>query len=555
MGDYLRLRHMREVTPEELADKKLVAHYLPHHGVWQHNDEGRKLRVVYNASRPTTTGYSLNDIVYSGPKLQSDLPIVINRWRIHKYVFCTDIKMMFRQINVNAADIHLQRVLWSPRPEEREKHYVLLTVTYGEACAPFIALRTLQQLASDEGGPYPEAVKAIRCNLYVDDFLCGADNVSTAIQLRNQLRSLLAAGGFDLKKWVSNNPDILEGLPECDCLRSNWLQFSTEGPVSELGIVWDPVTDCFSFTSPRQSNCQDTTKRRILAVIPGIFDPAGWLSPIIVVAKFLLQDLWRAKLKWDDPLPASMTKEWRTLRINLQNINTIKLPRWLQHSASSQAQLHVFSDASRRAMAAVVYYRTQNQDGTARVVLVSAKTKLTPIRSLKSSTQAPNRMTIPRLELRAALLAARLLRTVVESLDISWSDCFAWSDSQVALHWIKSTEPVGNELIDNYVCHIQEVMPKTMWRHVRSHDNPADIANRGASVEELRHHPLWWNGPTWLRKPPSSWPTSSAISRAYDSKCGALEVSTTQCLCNRLEEKDYFTNFSSLIKLLRAITI
>ena len=197
-----------------------------------------------------------------------------------------------------------------------------------------------------------------------------------------------------------------------------------EGPVSELGIVWDPVTDCFSFTSQRQGNCQDPTKRRLLAVIAGIFNPAGWLSPIIVVTKFLLQDLWRAKLEWDDPLPASMIKEWSTLRINLQNINTIKLTRC--------------------AMAAVVYYRTQNHDGIARVVLVSAKTKLTPIRSLKSPTHAPNRMTIPRLELRAALLAAHLLRTVAESLDIPWSDCFAWSDSQVALHWIKSTEPVGN---------------------------------------------------------------------------------------------------------------
>ena len=178
MEDYLRLGHMPAVTSEELADKKLVAHY---HGVWQRNDEGRKLRVVYNASRPITTGNSLNDIVYSGPKLQSDLPTIINRWRRHKYVFCTDIKMMFRQINVDAADIHLQRVLWSPRPEEHEKHYVLLTVTYGEECAPFLALRTLQQLASDEEGPYPEAVKAIRCNLYVDDFLCRADDVSTAI--------------------------------------------------------------------------------------------------------------------------------------------------------------------------------------------------------------------------------------------------------------------------------------------------------------------------------------------------------------------------------------
>ncbi|XP_008212566.1 uncharacterized protein LOC103317205 [Nasonia vitripennis] len=115
--DYIRLGHMRRLTPSEVEDLTVAVCYICHHGIWQKGDTEDKLRVVFNASRPTSSGYSLNDVMHAGPKLQNDLAVVVTRWRTHRIVFCVDVKMMFRQIQVQQEHVHLQRILWSPNPE------------------------------------------------------------------------------------------------------------------------------------------------------------------------------------------------------------------------------------------------------------------------------------------------------------------------------------------------------------------------------------------------------------------------------------------------------
>lgn len=292
MEDYIHLGHMRQLTQREFVDKELVAHYIPHHPIWQRGDGGRRLRVVFNASRPTSSGRSLNDVLLPGPKLQNNLWTVIVRWRRHRAVFCADIRMMFRQIRIASGDAHLQRILWAPDSDHPAHHYVLTTVTYEEARAPYLALRTLHQLCSDEGEDLPEAVEAVEKELYVDDFLSGADDVSSACRRRDQLIRLLGAGGFELRKWVSNTPRLLLDIPAAARLRPTWMHFSTEGPVNELGLAWDPVADCFRFIPPSIDERSRVTKRRVLSELARLFDPAGWLSPVIVSAKMFLQDLW-----------------------------------------------------------------------------------------------------------------------------------------------------------------------------------------------------------------------------------------------------------------------
>ena len=332
-------------------------------------------------------------------------------------------------------------------------------MTYGESCAPYLALRTLKQLCLDEGGSFPEAVKAIQQELYVDDFLCGADNVEDAFRRRDQLVQLLQAGGFKLKRWVSNHPSLLEDLPVEDRLRPSWLEFASHGPVNELGLAWDPVVNCFRFTPPLLDEGSPVTKRQVLAEIARLFDPAAWISPVVVLAKIFMQDLWRAQLDWDVSLPKNLTRQWKDFRLNLRNVTDVRLPRWLHWTPSCHIQLHAFADASRRAFAAAVYLRADTGSGAARVTLVMAKTKLAPVRSLTRSEQPPSRMTIPRLELRATLLAARLLRFSSDSLGISSTDCHAWSDSRIALHWLWSEKSLNNNFADDYVSQVHEIMP------------------------------------------------------------------------------------------------
>ncbi|XP_023247452.1 uncharacterized protein LOC106644791 [Copidosoma floridanum] len=316
MADYLALGHMRPLTSAQLAGSSHPAHYIQHHSIWQHSDQGQKLRVVFNASHPTSSGCSLNDVLHAGPRLQTALPHVLLRWRRHRIAFCSDVQMMFRQIWIDDRDVDLQRIVWSADPREPPTHYQLLTVTYGASCSPYLSLRTIQQLCEDEGSRWPDAVPVVMRDRYVDDILSGADSLDTARHLRDQLIGLMQAGGFPLRKWVASTPELLEDLLPDVRLRPAWDQLGAEGLVSELGVGWDPPVDRLRLTPVVVQ--RQTTKRTMLAALASVFDPCGWLAPITLNAKLLLQDLWRAHLDWDETVPSSMVRRWMDFVSELQ---------------------------------------------------------------------------------------------------------------------------------------------------------------------------------------------------------------------------------------------
>ncbi|XP_025263170.1 uncharacterized protein LOC112637510 [Camponotus floridanus] len=202
MSLYSALGHMEPVSSNE---SNRNSYYLPHHAVTKKNDPGGKLRVVFNTSFRTTTGVSLNDLLLPGPRLQADLWLVLTHWRLHRFAFTTDIVKMFRQIRVHHEDADLQRVLWRAEPGEKITDYRLVTVTYGTAPAPYLAIRTLLQLAQDEEHRFPKGAAAIRSNTYVDDILAGASTLEEALEVKDQLVGLLEAGGFQLSKWAGTH--------------------------------------------------------------------------------------------------------------------------------------------------------------------------------------------------------------------------------------------------------------------------------------------------------------------------------------------------------------
>lgn len=147
-------------------------------------------------------------------------------------------------------------------------------MTYGEACAPDLVLRILQQLCTYEGTrERDEAVDAIRRGLYVDDFLTGADDLDSARYRRDEMIQLPQTGGFRLKKWVSNTRSLLKDISKEDRRRSSWLHFTIDGLVNELGIVWDPDGDRFHFIPPLQyNNSRSFSKRLVLSEIANFFE-------------------------------------------------------------------------------------------------------------------------------------------------------------------------------------------------------------------------------------------------------------------------------------------
>lgn len=216
MRDYLESGHMEPIVNLSKCPQ-FEPYYIPHHPVHRMDDPPSKIRVVFNASCASSNGKSLNDLLLTGPKLQADISTLLSRFRLHKFAFTADIRQMYRQILISPEHRDFQRILWRFSEQDPIQPYRLNTVTYGVSSAPYLALRTLQQLSIDEGQKFPLAQQVLQNEVYVDDILTGSSSAETATQLRKQIQGLLMAGGFELRKWASNHKPLLDEIPPEHC--------------------------------------------------------------------------------------------------------------------------------------------------------------------------------------------------------------------------------------------------------------------------------------------------------------------------------------------------
>ncbi|XP_046141661.1 uncharacterized protein LOC123987780 [Osmia bicornis bicornis] len=308
MAVYEKLGHMERVPASELDNPR--AWYLPHHAVVQSTPSNWKIRVVFDASRKTREGQCLNDFLLAGPALQRDLSLILLNWRRYRFVFTADVVKMFRQIRVSRGDQDFQRIVWAPSSSETPVEYRLTTVTYGTACAPYLAIRTLLQLAEEERSHFPLGARCLESNTYVDDTFAGADELAVAVNIRQELIALLRSAGVELDKWAANHPDLLPfNMRQSGSDDSKSISFDES--VKTLGVQWNPGQDEFRFTTlDFKSLSGAVTKRSVLSSIARLFDPLGWLAPITIAAKILMQDLWILKCEWDSALPVEVRDRW-----------------------------------------------------------------------------------------------------------------------------------------------------------------------------------------------------------------------------------------------------
>ncbi|CAG9105568.1 unnamed protein product [Plutella xylostella] len=243
MDEYIALNHM-----EPCKQTSIFECFLPHHAVQRSEALTSKVRVVFNASAPTSTGVSLNDLMYTGPNLQQDLQSIIMKWRTYQYAWTADIEKMFRQIKVNEQDQCYQKILWRDSPNQAIRIYHLSTVSYGCRSSPYLAMMTLRKLASDERHRYPAAAKVLEESFYMDDVCHGSHSIEHGQQLIMELNSLLKSGGFLLRKWSSNEPKLLKNLQVQESNDSNHFTFKTDSISKTLGLQWIPEKDVFTFT-------------------------------------------------------------------------------------------------------------------------------------------------------------------------------------------------------------------------------------------------------------------------------------------------------------------
>ncbi|XP_059221391.1 uncharacterized protein LOC131996003 [Stomoxys calcitrans] len=404
LSEYLSLGHAEETSSQEInCYGKYNSFYLPHHAVIRPEHKSTKVRVVFNASRKSKSGYSLNDVLHTGPTLQTDLTSVILGWRRYRYVFCGDIQKMYRQIWLHPIDRAYQRILFRPDPTGPVKDFELKTVTFGLNCAPFLAIRTLLKLAADSENKFPNVAETLRKETYVDDILSGGFSIEDTIQAQGDIISVLAQAGFPLVKLTANDPQLLANLPPESLYNSDFLRFHDSSTTKTLGIKWNALTDSFSYTLSAIPTDQPMSKRKVLSAVAQLFDPAGWVAPVVIKSKILMQQLWLEGLDWDDELSSETLGKWNSLVSDLGHIGSISVPRWLQYHPSDTVEIHGFSDASQAAMCACVYIRCQTSKSVVFSNLFVAKSKVAPLKPV----------CLPRLELNGAFLLAKLVNYVV----------------------------------------------------------------------------------------------------------------------------------------------
>ena len=252
----------------------------------------------------------------------------------------------------------------------------------------------------------------------MDDSFAGADDINTAIHTRDELIGILSCSGIELDKWAANHLDLLpvrarttaENVPKT---------IDIDNTVKALGVHWNPSSDNFSFSSVDFDSARKLTKRSIYSEIARLFDPLGWLAPITVVAKIIMQDLWIEKCEWDEPLSTEIREKWQIYCQSLSSLSSLSIDRWLGMSRQHPIEIHGFSDASSRAYAAAVYLRIDTGNGNYRVSLLSTKTKVSTVKTIS----------VPKLELCGAALLVKLV-THLRKLDfLSKVPVCLWSDS------------------------------------------------------------------------------------------------------------------------------
>jgi hypothetical protein len=290
-----------------------------------------------------------------------------------------------------------------------------------------------------------------------------------------------------------------------------------------------------------QNTCRQT-KREILSKTAQVFDPLGLVAPVVVKAKIILQQCWSLKIGWDDLLPETIYCAWVKILQELAHLNEIEIPRNIIKSSPVQVQLHGFGDASQIAYGAAVYLRTTDHSGNHQVHLICAKSRVAPLRAV----------TLPRLELCAALTLSRLFNTVLRTINVKIDQQFLWTDSTVVLAWINATSSNLQTFVGNRVSEIQTLTDAKDWYHVKSESNPADVLSRGALPGQLKTNKLWWNGPDWLSENNDTWPVSNV--NLSDIEIPERRTVTLTNIHSRERQLPLLTKFSNYKKTERVMS-
>lgn len=544
LKEYEELGHMTEVLVA--SDNQSQAYYMPHHPVLKPDSSTTKVRVVFNASAKTKSGLSFNDVQCIGPTIQSDLFSLNLKFRQHPVVIKGDLKQMYRQIEVEEKQQHLQRILWRDNAADQVKTFQLRTVTYGTAAAMFLATRCVKQLAIENRESFPQAAAELETGMYVDDLISGAADVEQAIVLHRQIERILASAQMPLRKIASNSTEFMQAIPIEDREEPS----SNDSTIKTLGVKWNPHSDQLQFDF-KPMDLMKLTRRIVLSHIAKLYDPEGLLGPVTFNLKKFMKKIWLLSQPWDADLPEEEAQQWRELAGTITLLNDIRIDRQAFLSRYIAVELHGFSDASNDGFGAAIYIVTEDSHQRRMSQLVCAKSRIAPTEPRSTA----------RLELCGAEVNAELMERTASAYKLQFRKKIAWVDSAITLHWLKKEPSQLQPFVANRVDRIQRQSKSELitWRHVRGELNPADLISRGLMPQELVDNTKWFHGPDFLLQPEAEWSESIVIVEPEEQPAYKNEFKKT-CLSlatKKVTEKFFHVidRFSSTSKIINTFAI
>ncbi|XP_058456403.1 uncharacterized protein LOC131433817 [Malaya genurostris] len=503
---YEDIGYIRKLTSYEVAEKHPRAWYLPIFPVVNPNKPG-KVRIVWDAAA-SVSGVSLNSFLLSGPDQLTSLISVLYKFREFRVAITGDIREMFHQVLVNETDQHSQRFLWRDGDTDREPEvFQMKVMTFGATCSPSIAQYVKNHNAERFRHQYPRAVEAIHKEHYVDDMLSSVETEDEAARLALDVCYIHSQGGFEIRNWLSNSRKVLDKLRVGVTDEKNMDLYSVIATEKVLGLWWCTATDKFTFRlSPKHNkeiifSNKTPTKREVLRTLMTIYDPLGLIGNFLMYLKVLLQEIWRSGVGWDDEIPTKLDEKWKVWLCVLPSVEQVQIPRcYRQVTAIDKnyvTQLHIFVDASESGMAAVVYVRFE-QNSQIECALVGSKTRVAPLRYLS----------IPRMELQAAVIGVRLADTIAKSHRLTISERFFWTDSRDVICWLQSEHRRYSQFVACRVSEILESSTMSEWRWISTKLNVADEGTKWQKVPDLKPTSRWFRGVEFLWMPMSVWPPS-----------------------------------------------
>ena len=485
-------------------------HYLPHHPVIKPGSLTTPVRPVFDASSKAKNEPSLNDCLQKGPNLMELIPSILMRFRENKIGIISDIRKAFLMVGVEEEDRNFLKFLWWEDAEQKVlKEFRHRRVVFGVNSSPFLLAAVLEHHLTHV--PIEDQKLALKLlqSLYVDNSVTSVETVEEYREFRETSVRLLQDIKMELRcwEWGTDEADL---WPEIHSqYESEESSLTSQKQVTKvLGMTWDKEFDTLGIDLEMPETPSKITKRSILSTVHKVFDPIGFTAPALIKPKLLLQEVWAKEVDWDEELSEEVAARFRTWVTELVFLKELKIPRYLKpHDVPmGGASIHTFCDASQDAYAAVIFLRTSSDNGTS-IRFMQAKARVSPLKRTKdkNGVTTERRASIPRLELLAAVIGARLTRSIKEALGWDITTYF-WSDSSTAIAWIQRNEDWGT-FVGNRVREILSLTEASEWRHVPGKANPADLPSRGCSPSQLLNS-CWWEGPEWLSRPKEEWPVT-----------------------------------------------